>query len=36
MENQAINPDNAIEAIANHIIFRIFLICKPFVDITTY
>jgi len=36
MENQAITPDKAIAAIANHTTFNIFLICKPFVDITIY
>jgi len=34
-ESQAITPDNATAAIADHTIFKIFLISKPFVDITT-
>lgn len=33
-ESQAITPDNATAAIADHTIFKIFLISKPFVDIT--
>lgn len=35
-DRKATNPDNAIEAIANHVIFKIFLMDKSFFDITIY
>ena len=33
-ESQNITPDNATAASADHTIFKIFLICKPFINIT--
>jgi hypothetical protein len=33
-ESQNITPDNATAASADHTIFKIFLMCEPFIDIT--